>query len=53
MRDQKLGLVHINPGAAGHIGWHIVRTAVRFAVEAGKISNLEAIELGKRGRNAR
>lgn len=52
MRDQKLGLVHINPGAAGHVGWHLVRTVVRFTVEAGKIRDLEAIELGKRGRNA-
>ena len=52
MRDQKLGLVHINPGAAGHIGWHLVRTAVRFTIESGKIRDLEAIELGKRGRSA-
>ena len=50
MRDEKKGLVHINPGAAGHIGWHIMRTAVRFSLENGKIRGLEAIELGKRGR---
>jgi hypothetical protein len=52
MRDQKLGLVHINPGAAGHIGWHLVRTVVRFTIDAGKIRDLEAIDLGQRGRNA-
>ncbi len=50
MRDQKHGLVHINPGAAGHSGWHIMRTAVRFSLDSGKIRELEAIELGKRGR---
>ena len=50
MRDEKNGLVHINPGAAGHLGWHIMRTAVRFSLEDGKIRDLEAIELGKRGR---
>lgn len=50
MRDQKLGLVHMNPGAAGHVGWHTMRTVLRFSVNAGKIEGLEAIELGPRGR---
>ena len=50
MRDQALGLVHMNPGACGHNGWHIVRTLLRFTVEAGKISGVQAIELGPRGR---
>src|ERR1700720_3882956 len=46
MRDQALGLVHMNPGACGHNGWHVVRTLLRFTVEAGKISGVQAIELG-------
>jgi putative phosphoesterase len=50
MRDKNLDLVHMNPGACGHNGWHVVRTLLRFTVEAGKISGVQAIELGPRGR---
>lgn len=49
MRDPDLGLLHINPGAAGIKGFHQVRTMMRFKIEEGKISDLEAIELGLRG----
>jgi uncharacterized protein len=48
MRDPELGLVYMNPGACGRHGWHIVRTLLRFTVESGKISGVEAIELGPR-----
>lgn len=50
MRDPALGLLHMNPGACGHNGWHVVRTALRFTVESGKISGVQAVELGPRGR---
>ena len=50
MRDPDRGLIHMNPGACGHVGWHKVRTVLRLTVEAGKIRDLEAIELGPRGR---
>ena len=50
MRDPALRMLHMNPGACGHHGWHAVRTMLRFTVEAGKISGVEAIELGPRGR---
>ena len=50
MRDQALDLVHMNPGACGHNGWHLVRTLLRFTLEAGKISGVQAVELGPRGR---
>lgn len=50
MRDPELGLLHMNPGACGHHGWHLVRTILRFTVDSGKISGVEAIELGPRGR---
>lgn len=49
MRDQKLGLIHMNPGACGHHGWHQMRTVLRFSVNGGKVEGLEAIELGRRG----
>jgi putative phosphoesterase len=50
MRDDALSLVHLNPGACGHVGWHTMRTVLRFSVDDGKLSKMEAIELGKRGR---
>lgn len=50
MRDPALGLIHMNPGAAGHHGWHKMRTLLRFTCEAGNVSGVEAVELGPRGR---
>lgn len=44
MHDKKLGCLHINPGAAGRYGFHQVRTAVRFNIEAGNIKDLELVE---------
>jgi len=46
--DKKNELLHINPGAAGKHGFHLVRTAVRFTIEKDRIKDLEIIELGKR-----
>ena len=46
--DKKNGFLHINPGAAGRNGLHKVRTLVRFEIEAGRIGNLDVIELGQR-----
>lgn len=48
MPDKKLRLLHLNPGAAGKHGFHVVRTMMKFEINAGKIKNLQAIELGKR-----
>jgi putative phosphoesterase len=50
MRDVPLGLVHMNPGACGHNGWHQMRTLLRFTIEGERIHAVEAIELGPRGR---
>ena len=47
--DKKLGLLHMNPGAAGVHGFHQVRTMLRFEIDGDKVQNLEAIEIGKRG----
>lgn len=46
--DPSLGLLHINPGAAGLQGWHRVRTLVRFTVDGCDFRDLEVIELGER-----
>lgn len=46
--DKELGLLHINPGAMGREGFHIMRTMVRFELSMGAIKNLEVIELGPR-----
>ncbi len=43
--DQRLHLLHINPGAAGLQGWHQVRTLVRFTADEGKFRDLEIIEI--------
>lgn len=48
MRDKKLNLLHMNPGACGKQGFHPLRTMLRFAIDGDNIINLEAIELGKR-----
>lgn len=53
MRDPALRLLHMNPGACGHHGWRLMRTVLRFTVEAGNISAVEAIELGPRGWQSR
>ncbi len=43
--DKTLGMLHINPGAAGNYGFHKVRTLVRFSVDNGVFKDLEVIEL--------
>lgn len=43
--DQQLNLLYINPGAAGIMGWHKVRTLIRVTISEGNFSNLEVIEL--------
>ncbi|MEQ8624205.1 MAG: metallophosphoesterase family protein [Vicingaceae bacterium] len=48
MPDKKLKLLHLNPGAAGKVGFHQVLTLMRFQLNAGKVVNLEVIELEKR-----
>ena len=43
--DPRLGLLHINPGAAGLTGWHQTRTLVRFTVDGKEFKDLEVIEI--------
>ena len=48
MWDKQLGILHMNPGAAGKHGMHKVRTMLRFEIDGEAIKNLEIIELEKR-----
>lgn len=49
MRDPAFGNIWVlNPGAAGIHGFHPMRTALRFCIENGKLTEMEVIELGKR-----
>ena len=50
MRDNKHDLIHLNPGACGHSGFHAMRTILLFNCNNGKLGNLRVVELGKRGR---
>lgn len=50
MPDKKHGLLHMNPGAAGHHGFHHMRTLLRFSISEGIVKDLEVVELGLRGR---
>jgi putative phosphoesterase len=50
MYDEKIQCLHMNPGAAGHHGWHTTRTLVRFTIDGRNIRDCQVIELGKRGR---
>lgn len=47
VRDQKRDMLVINPGAAGIQGFHLVRTALRFQINAGKIEKMEVFELDR------
>ncbi|MFN8278547.1 MAG: metallophosphoesterase family protein [Chitinophagales bacterium] len=50
MRDPAFGqMLVLNPGAAGIHGFHRVKTLLRFSIHDGKVLDMEAIEMGKRG----
>ncbi|MDT8413226.1 MAG: metallophosphoesterase family protein [Vicingaceae bacterium] len=44
MFDEKLNLLHINPGAVGQQGFHKVKTIVRFTLDNNEIKDLEVVE---------
>ncbi|WKN44054.1 metallophosphoesterase family protein [Tunicatimonas pelagia] len=49
MKDaERDNMLCLNPGAAGRQGFHRVRTILRFQLNNGLISELEAIELGSK-----
>ena len=45
MNDKDANLLYINPGAAGNQGWHVVRTALRFHIDSGKVHDMEVFEI--------
>lgn len=45
VRDPRLNMLVINPGAAGIQGFHIVRTALRFHIDEGHVHDMEVFEL--------
>lgn len=50
IRDPQINnLLHINPGAAGRVGFQIMRTMVRLKIDGKRIYDAEVIELGKKG----
>lgn len=52
MRDTRLNLMHLNPGAAGKTGFHKERTLLLMEIADRRITNLRVVELGKRGKKA-
>ena len=47
VHDPKRNMLVINPGAAGIQGFHVVRTALRFVIQDGQISDMELFELDR------
>ena len=47
MYDKELGLLHINPGAAGLQGWQQKRTIVKLVIDGKEFNDCEVIELSK------
>lgn len=47
VRDTKRGMLVLNPGAAGIQGFHLVRTALRFRIEGGRIEQMEVLNFDK------
>lgn len=49
VKDKRLDLLHMNPGAYGHHGFHKIRTFLKFEINEANLSNLRVVELGYRG----
>lgn len=47
VRDTKRDMLVLNPGAAGIQGFHLVRTALRFRIEDGRIEQMEVLNFDK------
>ena len=45
--DPRRNMLVLNPGAAGHQGFHVVRTALRFIIDEGRIKDMEVFEVDK------
>lgn len=47
MNDKKFNMLVMNPGAAGIMGMHTLRTALRFKIENGTVKEMEVGEWPK------
>ena len=45
--DPQRNMLVVNPGAAGHQGFHVVRTALRFKIHEGRVLDMEVFELDR------
>ena len=43
--DKDYELLHINPGAAGISGFHLVRTAIRLTIDGSNMKEMEILEI--------
>lgn len=48
VNDKKNRLLHINPGAAGNNGFHKIKTAVRFTLNSGDITDFQILEIDRK-----
>jgi putative phosphoesterase len=46
--DKRFQFLCVNPGAAGKYGFHTVQTMVKFILDAGRIRDMEVVELTKK-----
>lgn len=44
MKDKSLDLIHFNPGAIGMHGFHKKRTMMKFAIQNGKLIDINVLE---------
>jgi len=47
MYDKELGIMHINPGAAGMSGFHHKRTAIRFVIDNQEVKNIQILDISR------
>ena len=45
--DTQRNMLVVNPGAAGHQGFHVVRTALRFKIHEGRVLDMEVFKLDR------
>ena len=45
--DPQRNMLVVNPGAAGHQGFHVVRTALRFKIHEGRFLDMEVFKLDR------
>lgn len=45
MHDDSYNLMYINPGACGLQGWQTVRTALRFHIDEGRLTDMELLKV--------